>query len=400
MSSLVPASSSSSNSAAAIEDQRSKAGFRFVEAVFPGVDISVELKEIMVSSESEFQKVQAIRTAFGKSLVTDGKTQSTQMDEYVYHESLVHPSLIKNAMDKNGNGPKSVFIGGGGELATAREVLRHLSVERLVMVDLDEHVLNVCKQYLPEWGGESVVKDPRLELIIGDAYAYLTEECQETFDVIIMDISDPIEAGPGIMLYTQEFYLFVKSLLNPHGVFVTQAGIADGVAQPEGYEPGSDEDFSSFAAIFNTLGTVFDCTIPYSVNIPSFGCDWGFVMAFDTSPACNSSSSIDKDQQKPHPSSASAVMAAIEKHVNVNVAQLDDMIEKCIIANNNKNTTTTTTITPTEQEIKTNKCAGGDVLRYYDGLSHRRMFALPKPLRDNMKKDGRIMTKENPVFMY
>jgi spermidine synthase len=392
MSSLATRSAvSSSSSGSAIEDQRSKASFRFVEAVFPGVDISVELKEIMTSSESPFQKVQAIRTAFGKMLVTDGKTQSTQMDEYVYHESLVHPSLIKNAMDhkkggKGDAGAKSVFIGGGGELATAREVLRHKSVERLVMVDLDEHVLNVCKQYLPEWGGEKVVKDPRLELIIGDAYTYLTQECKETFDVIIMDISDPIEAGPGIMLYTQEFYTFVKSLLNPHGVFVTQAGIADGVAQPEGVEPGSDDDFSSFAAIFNTLGTVFDCVIPYSVNIPSFGCDWGFVMAFDTT-TCNHG-------------------MAIEEHVNANAAQLDDMVEQCIVAdatttNNNDDSTTFGTEHANDNDKNATKLKkGGDLLRYYDGLSHRRMFSLPKPLRENMKKDRRIMTKENPVFMY
>lgn len=375
----------SSTSGSAIEDQRSKASFRFVEAVFPGVDISVELKEIMTSSESEFQKVQAIRTAFGKMLVTDGKTQSTQMDEYVYHESLVHPCLIKNALDKKKKGGEekgatSVFIGGGGELATAREVLRHKSVERLVMVDLDEHVLNVCKEYLPEWGGDKVANDPRLELIVGDAYAYLTQECKETFDVIIMDISDPIEAGPGIMLYTQEFYSFVKTLLNPHGVFVTQAGIADGVAHPEGYEPGSDEDFSSFAAIFNTLGTVFDCTIPYSVNISSFGCDWGFVMAFDVINNNNNEDGNDNECI-----AANVMSTAIEEHVNANVARLDDMIDRCIV------------IPPSDG---TGGKKGGDVLRYYDGLSHRRMFSLPKPLRENMKKDRRIMTKENPVFMY
>jgi spermidine synthase len=95
MSASIAASSSSSSGStgsSAIQDQRSKAAFRFVEAVVPGVDISLELKEIMSSSQSEFQQVQAIRTSFGKMLVTDGKTQSAQMDEYVYHESLVHPS--------------------------------------------------------------------------------------------------------------------------------------------------------------------------------------------------------------------------------------------------------------------------------------------------------------------
>ena len=77
-----------------------------------------------------------IETFFGKTLVTDGKSQSAQFDEFAYHESLVHPALL-NFAQYNGRGPKTVLIGGGGELATAREVLRHTSVEKCVMVDLD-----------------------------------------------------------------------------------------------------------------------------------------------------------------------------------------------------------------------------------------------------------------------
>ena len=92
---------------------------------------------------------------FGTTLVTDGKTQSAEHDEFVYHESLVHPSLfwsgILSSRSSSGSdgkvaGPKSVFIGGGGELATAREVLRHNTVERLVMVDIDPEVVEVCKK--------------------------------------------------------------------------------------------------------------------------------------------------------------------------------------------------------------------------------------------------------------
>jgi hypothetical protein len=84
---------------------------------------------------------------------------------------------------------------------------------------------------------------------------------------------------------------------------------------------------------------------------------------------------------------ADVMSTAIEEHVNANVALLDDMIDRCIA-------------TPPNDGTGTGGEKGGDVLRYYDGLSHRRMFSLPKPLRENMKKDRRIMTKENPVFMY
>jgi thermospermine synthase len=116
-----------------IEVQRAKAGFKFREDMAPGLVLEMDLRRILHSTESP------IETYFGKTLVTDGKTQSTQFDEFAYHESLVHPSMLKFAHHDNdgSGGPKKVFIGGGGELATAREILRHSSVERCVMVDLD-----------------------------------------------------------------------------------------------------------------------------------------------------------------------------------------------------------------------------------------------------------------------
>ena len=126
----------SSNNMEGIEQQRAKAGFIFREEQGPGLTLEMELKAIRHSTESEFQQIGVIETFFGKTLVTDGKTQSAQFDEFAYHESLVHPALL-NFAHYNGRGPKTVLIGGGGELATAREVLRHTSVEKCVMVDLD-----------------------------------------------------------------------------------------------------------------------------------------------------------------------------------------------------------------------------------------------------------------------
>lgn len=284
-----------------------------------------------------------------KTLITDGKTQSSQFDEFAYHESLVHPSLLKAFQAGSRN--KRVFIGGGGELATAREVLRHPSVEKVVMVDLDETVVQVSKKYLPEWGGEEVASNPCLELIIGDAHAYLMET-KETFDVIIMDISDPIEAGPGVMLYTQEFYAHAKTLLNqPHGVFVTQAGTAESI--PAAIVDVAGVDTSCYAPITNTLHSVFDCVVPYSVNIPSYGGDWGFVMAFQST---DDGHPLD-DWKAPKP------------------GVIDELIEKQI-------------------------SGGCDAMQWYDGVTHLRMFNLPKPLRKYMEKDSRIMTRDNPVFMY
>lgn len=365
-------SSNNNNITSAIDNERSKAAFIFREAVYPGVAVEMDLKQIMVSTTSDFQQVSVIETSFGKTLVTDGKTQSSQVDEHVYHESLVHPSLIRIGLDNHDSssseiGPKRVFIGGGGELATAREVLRHKSVKEIVMVDIDEVVLELCKKYLPEWGGEAVASNPRLNLIIGDAHQYLMN-CQDKFDVIIMDISDPIEAGPGIMLYTKEFYQHAKTLLNDNGVFVTQAGTAESI-NIQYVEPGSDEDMTCLVPITNTLNEVFDCVLPYSSHIPSFGCDWGFVMAFDSS------------QSKKN----------IDQWVNdVNIKTINDSISSRIGRIDGFDS-------DENDESVTN---GNEILKFYDGESHKRMFSIAKPLRRKFRMDKRIMTRDNPVFMY
>ena len=282
-------------------------------------------------------------------------------------ESLVHPPLFQAALlaeEINGeNGskvPKSVFIGGGGELATAREVLRHKSVERVVMVDIDGVVVECCKKYLPEWGGEAVTSNPRFELVIGDAYDYLLK-CNEKFDVIILDISDPIEAGPGVMLYTKEFYDHAQTLLTDNGVFVTQAGTADTVPSPTVAGGLSD----SFGPIANTLGAVFDCIVPYTINIPSFGGDWGFVMAFNSK------------NKNPKQATMDAMLQPIDK--------IDSMISSRIGDLN---------------DIENSTKDGHSYLRHYDGMAHHRMCFLPKLLRTIVEDEDRVITKDNPIFMY
>lgn len=351
-----------------IEKERAKSVFRYTEDIAPGLKLDMTLTAIHHTTVSEFQQVQVIDTHFGRTLVTDGKTQSAQHDEFVYHESLVHPSLFWSAILSNNNnnngsgkkkGPKSVFIGGGGELATAREVLKHTTVERLVMVDIDPVVIDVCKRYLPEWGGEAVASHPKMELIIGDAHKYIMET-SETFDVIIMDISDPIEAGPGIALYTKEFYQRASQVLTPHsGVFVTQAGSAE-------YIPHYEEEvnISCFSPIRNTLASVFDHAIPYTVSIASFGEDWGFVMAFNGSNE-NARQLVEMTSEK-----------------------VDGLIDERIEAVEG---------VPEHPRFEND---GDSVLKVYDGETHRGLFSLSKPLRKAIAKDKRIMTTANPIFMY
>jgi thermospermine synthase len=352
-----------------------KAPLQYTEGVAPGLSLTMDLNSILFTSISEFQEVQIIDTYFGKTLVTDGKTQSSEHDESVYHESLVHPAMFWSAYlnGSRGSSPKSVFIGGGGELATAREVLKHTSVERVVMVDIDGVVVQSSKKYLPEWGGDAVLNHAKMEYIVGDIFQYF-KETQEQFDVIIIDVSDPIEAGPATALYTKEFYMQVQKLLKIHGVFITQAGSADFVPHLHSSLAEADSDETTcFSPIRNTLAAVFDHAIPYSCPVASFGEDWGFVIAF------NGDKSLARTL------------------VDLPSEEIDQMIDERIEAVPGVPEHRARSV-GVKQVLPGSK--GGFALVHYDGVLHRRLFALSKPLREMMRMDDRIMTLDNPIYMY
>mmetsp|Transcript_25742 Transcript_25742/g.31637 ORF Transcript_25742/g.31637 Transcript_25742/m.31637 type:complete len:400 (+) Transcript_25742:112-1311(+) len=314
--------------------------FWFEENLTSVFGVKMALKRIMFDARSMFQRVQVVETEqFGKTLVMDGQTQSAEADEYVYHESLVHPALLLHP------NPKSVYIGGGGEFATAREVLRHKSVERCVMVDIDKVGCDICREQLPEWN-DGAYEDKRFHVEYTDAKAWL-EDHDEKFDVIIMDICDPIEAGPGYKLYTEEFYNFCKTRLNKNGVVVTQSG-------PGAVYNAKEE---CFTVIHNTLSAAFNCVIPYAADVPSFGCNWGFNMAIIN----------DKTIE-----GAQAGAEVRSKILNKSVQEIDQEIAERINGN----------------------------LKFLDGLSFRGIIGIPKSIRESCQTEDRVMTIDNPVFMY
>ena len=157
------------------------------------------LDEVLYSGQTKYQSVRIVRSNnFGLCLVLDGKIQSSEADEFIYHEALVHPAMLTHP------GPTSVFIAGGGEGATLREVLAHNTVKRAVMVDIDEEVIALSRHYLPDHS-RGAFDDPRTELYHTDARKY-QEKTEDRYDVIIIDLPDPIEEGPAYLLYTREFY--------------------------------------------------------------------------------------------------------------------------------------------------------------------------------------------------
>ena len=236
----------------------------FIESVYTDLNVMLKVREVFYSGSTAYQKVEVIDSElFGRSLVLDGKTQSTERDEHIYHETLVHPAMLCHP------DPKQVFIGGGGEGGTLREVLCHNSVEMATMVDLDSEVVALCRQYLPNHHLGSF-DDPRTNLIHEDARAYL-QNTPDLYDVIILDLVDPLEGGTAALLYTQEFYALAKARLNSGGVLVTQSGPAGLLSFKE-----------CFTTIFNTLGTLFDHIKAVQVHVPAFQTLWGFTIVSDT----------------------------------------------------------------------------------------------------------------------
>jgi spermidine synthase len=230
------------------------------ELITPGLIQTEQRLRVFYRGQTEYQHVEVMDGAtFGRTLVLDGKTQSTEVDEFAYHEGLVHPSMIAHP------NPKSVFVAGGGEGATIREVMSHRSVEQVVMVDIDKQVVDLCREYLPNHHQGSF-DDPRLELHHMDALEFL-EDTSLRFDVVIIDVPDPLEAGPAYLLFTQEFYSLLKERLRPGGLMVAQSGPTG----PAFYE-------QCFSAVANTVGSVFSRVYLSEAFVPSFGTTWGFVI--------------------------------------------------------------------------------------------------------------------------
>lgn len=237
------------------------------EPITPGLSYACAIRRVVHVGSTLYQDVELVETEpFGMCLVLDGKIQSAESDEFIYHESLVHPALISHPR------PESVCIAGGGEGSTAREVLRHSSVKRLVMVDLDEELVRICRKHLTGFH-QGAFDDPRLQVCFDDIRSFLLSY-PDYFDVIILDLPDPMKDNPTALLYTLNFYKILRARLKPGGMLVTQAGPATLLNHQE-----------VFTAIYNTLKLVFPKVVPYTVHVDSFGETWGFVFAsFGTSP--------------------------------------------------------------------------------------------------------------------
>ncbi|MCB9397324.1 MAG: polyamine aminopropyltransferase [Acidobacteria bacterium] len=215
------------------------------------------VSESLFRGKSEFQQVEIIQTvACGRMLLLDGLVMCSERDEFVYHEMISHVPLFTHP------DPKSVLIIGGGDGGTAREVLRHKSVQHCTMVEIDGLVIEACRQHLQQTA--CALDDPRLNLIVGDGVAFVANS-QETFDVIIVDSTDPV--GMAAPLFGESFYQNVNRILSSDGIVVAQA-------ESPYFHPEQQK------AVLSRMANIFARVHLYNYyNLTYPGNTWGFAFA-------------------------------------------------------------------------------------------------------------------------
>ena len=222
---------------------------QFYKEITPaGFGIAIKQKEVLFSQQSKFQKVEIIDTdsTLGKILTLDGLMMTTEGDEYFYHEMIAHIPMM------NHKDPKSVLVIGGGDGGTVREVLKHDTVERVVLCEIDGMVIDACKKYLPTIAGK--LDDPKVEILVEDAIEYIKNKENE-FDIVLIDSTDPM--GPGEGLFTEEFYTNVKKSLKKGGIVC---------AQSESPVVNKEE----IKKMYNLLNKVFPITSTFTSPIPTY----------------------------------------------------------------------------------------------------------------------------------
>ncbi len=214
-----------------------------------GTAFSFKVESVIESKQTDFQKLDVLKTStYGNLMLLDGLVMTTERDEYVYHEMISHVPLCALAKPA-----KRVLIIGGGDGGTLREVLRHPSVEEVVLCEIDGAVIEAGRKHFPTIG--CAFDDPRATVLVADGVAYMKDAKPESFDVILIDSTDPI--GPGVGLFTQEFYTNAKNALTPHGILTaqTESPFADHVGM---------------SRIYDVLHDVFDYVTAYYGTIPTY----------------------------------------------------------------------------------------------------------------------------------
>jgi spermidine synthase len=188
----------------------------FTEKLYDSYGQAFIIDTVYHQEQTDHQDLLIFHNAqFGTIMALDGVVQTTERDEFIYHEMLTHVPLCAHGA------AQKILIIGGGDGGILREVTRHIDVEHITQVEIDGRVVELSTQYLPNHS-QGAYRDPRVRLIIGDGLHFL-RTCQEHFDIIISDCTDP--TGPGAALFSAEFYRLGQTCLAENGILVAQNGV-------------------------------------------------------------------------------------------------------------------------------------------------------------------------------
>lgn len=189
---------------------------QFEETLYDSVSQCFRIDKVYFENKTDHQHLMIFHNAqLGRVMTLDGVVQTTEADEFIYHEMMAHVPILAHGQARR------VLIIGGGDGGMLREVCCHEVIEHITMVEIDEAVVEMARQYLPNHSA-GAFDDPRLNLVIADGMDFV-RDTEQRFDVIISDSTDPI--GPGEVLFTEDFYTHCKSILSEGGVLVTQNGV-------------------------------------------------------------------------------------------------------------------------------------------------------------------------------
>ena len=228
----------------------------FTEYWTENIGLTIRAKEVK-RIKSKYQEILVLDTyEFGKVLVLDGLVQTTEKDEFMYHEMLVHPAMVTHKK------PERVLIIGGGDGGSVKETLKHTTVEEVHLCEIDEEVIIVAEKFFPTISGK--LRDPKVKIIIEDGNKYLDEK-KDYYDVIIIDSSDPISESE--VLFQVDFYQKVKESLRKGGIMVAQTE-----------SPVLQQDY--FKKAVSNIKSVFKYTGVYLGAVPSYPSGlWSYTMA-------------------------------------------------------------------------------------------------------------------------
>ncbi len=227
----------------------------FDEGLHSGVNLALDVGEVLYRDKTDHQDLIIFENAtFGRVMSLDGAIQTTEKDEYIYHEMFAHVPILAHGSVKRD------LIIGGGDGGAARQVLKHQQIEA-TLVDIDRTVIDLSARYMPSISG-GAFEDPRLNIIVADGCRFV-KETTERWDIIIVDSTDP--HGPGEVLFTREFYGDCKSCLTDGGIIVTQNGV------PFVQADELRDSYDRLGSLFRDVG-FYLATIPSYVGGPlAFG---------------------------------------------------------------------------------------------------------------------------------